>query len=107
MSNEYQCVICKQWLSASEVYEYRGEYSCSDHFEQMTEYRDFKRQEIIEEVNSKTSAYAGLDLNPDNPIGRANREIFKRKLEIAGKESLREKEYANGGSTRPVDKGVK
>lgn len=86
------CIICKKRLEDSEAYEYRGMISCAEHFDQMTEKRDFERQEIIEEEKAKTEKFRGLDLS-DSVIGKANKKILKRDIEIAKKESLRIKKY--------------
>jgi hypothetical protein len=92
MKATYECQICKAELDATEAYEYRGAYSCSDHFDQVIKNRDFQRQQIMEEESNKTKAFKGLDLS-DNPIGKANRQILKPQIEIAGKESARLREY--------------
>ena len=88
----YQCYKCKKQLEACETYEYRGLFSCEEHFDEGIETRDFQRQEIIEEERHKTQVFEGLSLG-DNPIGRANRQILKPQIEIAAKESGRLKEY--------------
>ena len=38
----------------------------------------------------------GLDISPDNPIGKANRGLLKGSIEICSKETLLEKEYRKG-----------
>jgi len=88
----YHCYKCKKQLEAIETYEYRGLYSCEEHFDEVIEARDFQRQEIMEEENHKTKVFRGLSLG-DNVIGRANRELLKPQIEIARKESGRLKEY--------------
>jgi len=87
-----KCQKCKIELDDSDAYEYRGAFSCADHFDEVIESRDFQRQEIIEEESRKTDCFRGLDLG-DNPIGKANREILKSRIEIASKESGRLKDY--------------
>ena len=88
----YKCSKCKKELDDHEAYEYRGAFSCEEHFDEVIESRDFQRQEIIKEESAKTDKFKGLDLG-DNCIGRANREILKPQIEIASKESARLKEY--------------
>ena len=90
---EYQCSKCKKELDDSTAYEYRGVIACGDCFDAVTAIRDAERQEIIEEEGAKTEPLKGLDLSPDTPIGRANREIHKSRIEICSKESPRLKKY--------------
>lgn len=92
MKTTYECQLCKAELEANETYEYRGAYSCAEHFDQVIKDRDFQRQEVMAENNVKTRAFKGLDLS-DSPVGKANREILKPQIEIAGKESARLREY--------------
>lgn len=89
----YTCKVCKKELNGSEAYEYRGAIACAEHFDQVTEDRNFQRNEIIEEEHNKTKCFKGLDMSPDSPIGKCNREILKSQREIAAKESGRLKEY--------------
>ena len=88
----YKCEICKKELDESEAYEYRGAIGCDEHFDEVCELRDFKRQEIINEEHNKTKHFAGLDLS-DSVIGKANRNLLQKRIEIASKESARLKEY--------------
>ena len=88
----YKCYKCKQELEASDTYEYRGAYSCAEHFEEVQSSRDFERQEIMIEENHKLKPLEGLSFG-DNVVGRANRMIMKPQLEIARKESGRIKAY--------------
>lgn len=88
----YKCSKCKKELEASDTYEYRGAYSCAEHFEEVQESRNFERQEIMEEENHKMKPLEGLSFG-DNVVGRANRAIMKPQLEIARKESGRMKAY--------------
>lgn len=90
-----KCAHCKTELDDSTAYEYRGAYSCADHLDQVSESREFQRQEIIREESAKTEKFKGLDLG-DNVMGRANREILKAQIEIASKESGRLKAYERG-----------
>lgn len=95
----YKCYVCGKIHEVDEfgvepdVYEYRGAYSCEEHFDEMVNLRDFKRSKIIQEEKNKTKFFKDLDFNPDTPIGKANREIFKSRIEIAQKESGRLKDY--------------
>lgn len=90
-----KCSKCKKELSDSEAYEYRGAYSCEEHFDEVCEMREWERQQIIAEESAKTEKFKGLDLSPDSAIGKANRKLLKRELEIASKESARLKKYEN------------
>ena len=92
MSDKYRCEKCKEFFESSQVYEYRGVFACSEHFEEVCASRDFQREEIIREEATKTEVFKGLDLG-DTKIGKANREILKGRIEIAGKESGRLKNY--------------
>mgnify|MGYP003118584067 CR=1 FL=1 len=92
----YQCMICHEELEAIDTYEYRGAYSCADHFELVQARRDIQRQEIIAEESAKTECFRGLPLD-DSPIGKANREILKGRIEVAGKESGRLRDYEGRG----------
>ncbi|HEY7864803.1 MAG TPA: hypothetical protein VIC51_02230 [Psychromonas sp.] len=91
MSN-YTCLKCKAKLRANEAYEYRGAFACEAHFDEVIEMRDFERNQIIKEEHDKTQAFKGLDLS-DSAIGRANKQLLKQKIEIAGNESQRLKNY--------------
>lgn len=94
MSN-YTCRKCKTKLRENEAYEYRGAFACEAHFDEVIEMRDFERGKIIEEEHSKTKAFIGLDLS-GNAIGKANKQLLKQKIEIAGNESQRLKNYERG-----------
>lgn len=91
MSN-YTCRKCKAKLRANEAYEYRGAFACEAHFDEVIEMRDFERNQIIKEEHSKTQAFIGLDLS-GSAIGKANKQLLKQKIEIAGNESQRLKNY--------------
>lgn len=93
MKELYRCSVCHKTLDSSEAYEYRGAYSCEDHFDAVIEARDFQRKELMLAEESKLIPLSGLDLHIDNPIGRANRDLMKRHIEIASKESLQMKIY--------------
>lgn len=87
-----KCSICKIELDESTAYEYRGAIACAEHHGQMIERRDFERNEIIREESAKTEVFKGLDLG-DSSVGKANREILSRQIEIAGKESAKLRKY--------------
>lgn len=87
-----ECSLCNTVLNQSDAYDYRGALGCSKCIDEVTEKRDFERQEIIEEENHRTQAFKGLDMS-DSPIGKVNRKILKPNIEIAGKESGRLKAY--------------
>jgi hypothetical protein len=86
------CPICKKEFELGQMYEYRGAVACGDCIEEAREKRDYERQEIIEESKHKTDKFKGLDLS-ESQIGKANRDILKSEIEIAGKESGRIKDY--------------
>lgn len=88
----YKCGVCKKEFEASDIYEYRGAFGCSEHFEEVQEKRNFERQEIMQQENHKLTPLKGLNFG-DNVIGLANRKIMKPQLEIARKESGRIKSY--------------
>ncbi|TMS82507.1 hypothetical protein [Pseudoalteromonas sp. S554] len=94
MSN-YTCKKCKAKLKANEAYEYRGAFSCEEHFDEVIEMRDFERNQIINEEHNKTKSFKGLDLT-DSAIGKANKALLKPRIEIASKESLRLNSYERG-----------
>ncbi len=90
--SDYECSKCKVELEPSDAYEYRGAIACADCFSDVIEMRDFKRNEIIEEENKKTSRLKGLDIS-NSAIGKANRAILSGSIEVCRKESARIKEY--------------
>lgn len=87
MLNSLVCQKCKSELTESNAYEYRGAIACESCFDDVIEDRDFLRSEIIEMENKKTQVFKGLDLDPTSNIGRANRDLLKKQIEIASKES--------------------
>ena len=97
-----RCCICKSDLKDHEAYEYRGIYACAEHFEEACFHRDKQRAEIISEESAKTEVFRGLDLS-DSTIGRANKDILKRNIDIASKESVRIKNYETGESDEQKD----
>lgn len=86
------CSVCGIEIDDIQTYEYRGALSCTDCFEECQTKRDIQRQEIIAEESAKTECFRGLDMN-DSVIGKANKEILSKQIEIAGKESGRLKDY--------------
>ena len=44
----HNCAICKEELTDSECYEYRGAYSCEKCFNEVQEKRDYQRQQVME-----------------------------------------------------------
>ena len=91
--NIYKCRYCKKELKENDTYEYRGVYSCAQHFDLVSLERNRERQDIIDEENSKTECFHGLDLSSDTIIGRTNRKILKSQLELASKESKKLNTY--------------
>ncbi|HGN0250572.1 TPA: hypothetical protein ACNHZZ_001500 [Proteus mirabilis] len=91
-----KCCLCKKELDDYNGYEYRGFHSCEEHFDEVIARVDIKRQEIISQFDSISRPLKGLDISPDNPIGKANRELLKGSIEVCSKETLLEKEYRKG-----------
>jgi len=48
----FKCSKCHKELDSSETYEYRGAFSCEEHFDEVQKSRDFERQEVMEETNA-------------------------------------------------------
>ncbi|CNH65186.1 Uncharacterised protein [Yersinia massiliensis] len=96
MSDKYTCAVCKAELDSNDTYEYRGFYSCDEHFDELQERVNGKRQRIIDDFDAKSKPLRELDISPDSVIGRANREILKGPIEVCSKETLIEKDYRNG-----------
>lgn len=46
------CQICKKEFKYSEVYEYRGFFSCDEHFQELIEKVDYKRNQVMEITES-------------------------------------------------------
>lgn len=90
---EYKCHHCGEKLSGYDCYEYRGVYACDKHFDIVIDDRDRERAHLIEEEDNKRSRLKGFDLTSDDAIGRANRKIFKKDIEICAKESPRLRAY--------------
>ena len=88
---------CGDVITLDAAYEYRGAMACGNCISEVAESRERERQEIISEENSKTKFSKGLDFG-DSAIGRGNRELFKRNIEIASKESGRLRAYENRGN---------
>lgn len=89
----YPCAVCGKKNLDHQTYEYRGAYSCEEHFDEMKAARDHQRSEVISEEQSRLDALKGLDFSPDTPLGRVNREILKPAIETLSKESARRREY--------------
>lgn len=89
---KYKCAVCKHEFESYDTYEYRGEYACGDHFDEMIEIRDRQRNQIINEEHNKTKVFNGLDMT-DSVIGKANNKLLSRQKEIASKETNKLKEY--------------
>ena len=89
----YTCSGCGVKLSSwGNTYEYRGSYSCESCFEKVQQQREEERENIIQEERHKTDRFKGLDMS-DSIIGKANREILKKDIEVASKESKRLRDY--------------
>lgn len=95
-THKYKCSVCKKSLEGQDAYEYRGVFSCEEHFDQVTEARDYQRNQIIAEESAKTEKFRGLDLS-NSSVGKANKEILRADIEIASKESQRLKDYERPG----------
>lgn len=53
-----KCAICGDYFDDSETYEYRGVMSCEEHFDELQDRRNFKRQQIIESQDKKIRSQA-------------------------------------------------
>jgi hypothetical protein len=95
-----RCSYCRKELEDVDTYEYRGVYSCSEHFDLVQENRETQRLEIIREESSKTEAFKELDISSGTTIGKANRKLLRSKLEVASKETARLKEYERPSKQR-------
>ena len=91
-----KCAICEKMFDLSELYEYRGVIACEEHFDELQEKRDYQRAEIIEDNKHRTEPFRGIDTASDSTIGKANREILKKQIDIAKKEPERLKNYEKG-----------
>lgn len=92
MEELINCPLCGREEEYGQMYEYRGALACSDCIEEAREKRDAERAEIIAEQKHKTDRFKGLDLS-DSQIGKANKEILKKDIEVAKKEGLRIRQY--------------
>lgn len=54
-----KCAICDEELSSSELYEYRGVYACSEHFDELCEKRDYQRQQVMETTEHSIKSQQG------------------------------------------------
>lgn len=93
MKSDYVCSECSEQLCSSGAYEYRGVYSCEGCFDKVVGDRDYEREQLIAYEDSRHNFKDGLNIIPDNPIGRHNYKMFKNHLEALSKESLRMLEY--------------
>ena len=87
-----KCKKCNCELDDQEAYEYRGVFSCDEHFDEVIEMRNRERNEIMKAEDNKTKKLKGLDFG-DNAIGRENKRLMSRHLEIASKESQQLRDY--------------
>lgn len=99
MTDTYICIVCNKkhefdGVNGIEpnVYSYRDIYACEEHFDEAIKIRDQQRNQIIEEEHNKTKVFYGLDIT-DSTIGKANRQLLSKHIEIASKESVRLREY--------------
>ena len=83
---------CNCELDDHSAYEYRGAFSCDDHFDEVIEMRNRERNEIMQAEDNKTKKLKGLDFG-DNAIGFANRKLMSRHLEVASQESQQLRDY--------------
>lgn len=90
---EYVCAKCGIALESSDCYEYRGAYSCAEHFDEVCATRDGERAQILAEESRKTEVLRGLDVSSESSVGRANRALLKPHIEVASQESNRLREY--------------
>ena len=51
-----QCQICKEMFEDSDTYEYRGLISCSEHFDELQNRVNAKRQEVMEVTEHSISS---------------------------------------------------
>lgn len=99
------CANCKKqlWLidewgsASSDLYEYRGAYSCTECFERVAEQRERQRNELISREDARHRFKEGLDVYSDSTVGKHNRRVFKSHLDALKKESVQIKEYERGG----------
>jgi len=99
MSNDIICSNCKKELiNDSDIYDYRGAFSCEDCLDIVQDSRERERQEIIAEEKRRLAPLKGMDINPNTVLGKINCEILKPQIEIACKESYRMKNYEGRGN---------
>lgn len=53
---QYECQICHEYFDWSDTYEYRWFTACSDHFDELQEKVDYKRQQVIETIEHSTKS---------------------------------------------------
>lgn len=63
----HTCAICKEELTDSECYEYRGVYSCEKDFDELQGKRNEQRQEVMEitEASVKSQRNGEFKNNPN------------------------------------------
>lgn len=94
--SEYKCCRCKAEIDGNSAYEYRGFVACEAHFDEVIKLVDAKRADLIEREASRLKPLAGLDIHPDSPIGKINRQILGGVIEVVAKEHPIEAEYRKG-----------
>ena len=53
-------------------------------------------QAVADKEQQKTECFKGIDTSSNTTIGKANRELLKKQIEIAGKEDGITKRYERG-----------
>jgi len=91
-----KCAICRQMFDLSELYEYRGVIACEKHFDELQEKRNYQRAEIIEDNEHRTAPFKGIDTASNTTLGKANKELLSKQIDIAKKEPARLKNYEDG-----------
>jgi len=94
--SEYRCCRCKRYIDEFDAYDYRGFFSCSEHFDEVISLVDAKRADLIERENSKLAPLKGVDIHPDSIIGKMNCKLLAGAIEVASKEHPIEVEYRAG-----------
>lgn len=87
------CSVCGKERPVGEFYEYRGAIACEKCFEECKENREKDRQEVIEINRHKTECFKGIDTSNNTTLGKANRELLKKQIDIAKKEDGITKRY--------------
>ena len=58
MEKKEKCAICKEDFIYGEMYEYRGFISCEEHFDELQDKVNHKRQEVMEVTEHSTKSQA-------------------------------------------------